>query len=968
MRNLPSRFNPDDCAVMLERVLFLEPSDVCEVRVLAGGRRGTEHAGYFDSSDALLKAVGGLATNPQSGNFFVTLNQVDPELKARAYNRMKARSEELTKDTNILRRRWIFVDIDPVRASGISSSEAQLQAGERVYSQVFDFLVELGFSSESLATMTSGNGFYILVRCDLPNDEESRLLVEKFLKGLGSRFDCPEAHIDTATSNASRVAALCGTIKAKGDNLPDAPHRPVRPFHFPELAESAPLELLQRVAALAPLEEKRPTSFGASATSFTPSSEGFSAPFDMERFIGENAVAVLDTKESGGFQRWYIQCPFCGNGGTDAYLMVQPSGAPGFKCSHNSCKGNHWRELIERTGWKTPKSERPQAATQSRPRPLRERTAEEKEADAERTRESFVGVVGDRVEIESVARQDREILADTWTVLKAANESAPTLFVNQRGETRLFTKDLNGNPYTQPASADWLSHVLRELADWVKLIPKGRGSEKVFERANARFPSWVPRDILNGDTKKTALPYLRAVVGCPVVTSAGELLTKPGYDKASGLYLVAPETRFDPKATPADAQAALDRIMALFADFPFASKGDRANAAGLLLTPFLRHYISGPAPLFVVEAPTPGTGKTLLASALLSISTPGFTFTDGPSERERGASEEWSKHLGAILAESPSAVLLDNLRGMISSGTLEGFLTNPGKLKLRILGKSEMQEVDASGVTMAATGNNALFQHDMTRRSCFIRLDANMERPEDRTTFSISDLLGHVKTHRAELLADVVIILSAWLSAGRPDGSGKKGSFERWAAILSGVLEICGVSEFLSTDSERAAASDPEADTWRGFFQEWGEKYSDPQPSMDGKRRTKSVTAKELTEISVTRKDGHGVEYTQTAPGLAIQHEVVPERSSSKSVGKRLQAARGRVFGGWRLCVGDDPHAKTKVYWLEESAGFAGFAGFNSQATRVNEEKKTDIQCEELQQNPANPANPADLEFEEGSL
>ncbi len=595
----------------------------------------------------------------------------------------------------------------------------------------------------------------------------------------------------------------------------------------------------------------------------------------------------------------------------------------------------------------------------------RERSAEEKEDDAERAKETFVGVAGGRVEIESIARQDREILADTWKVLKAANERVPTIFVNQRGEARLFTEDLNGNPYTQTISSEWLSHVLRELADWVKLIPKGRGTDKTWEVANARFPGWIPRDILSGDTKKAALPYLRAVVGCPVVTAAGDLLTKPGYDKASGLYLVAPETRFDAKATPTDAKEALSRLMALFVDFPFASEGDRANAAALLLTPFLRHYISGPAPLFVVEAPTPGTGKTLLASALLSISTPGFTFTDGPSERERGASEEWSKHLGAILAENPSAILLDNLRGMISSGTLEGFLTNPGKLKLRILGKSEMQEVDASGVTMAATGNNALFQHDMTRRSCFIRLDADMERPEDRTSFSISDLLGHVKAHRAEILADVVTILSVWLSVARPEGSAKKGSFERWAGVLSGVLELCGVSQFLSTDSERAAASDPEADTWRGFFQEWGEKYLDPQPTMDGKRRTKSVTAKELTEISTTRRDDRGAEYTQTAPGLAIQHEVVPERSSSKSVGKRLQAARGRVFGGWRLCVGDDTDKKIKVYWLEESTGFTCFTGFDYQATQVNEVKKTDIQCKELQQNPVKHVNPVKDESDE---
>ncbi len=588
--------------------------------------------------------------------------------------------------------------------------------------------------------------------------------------------------------------------------------------------------------------------------------------------------------------------------------------------------------------------------------------AGQKEADAKRAADGLIAVSGDRVQIDAVGRQDREILIDAWSVLIEANKARPTLFVDNRGEARMVTKDLSGNPYVQGVSVDCLSHVLREIADWVKFTAKGKGENKTLEVSPARFPAWIPRDMLAGQTKKQALPFLRAVVGCPVVTREGELLTAKGYNLASGLYVDAPEVSFSAKASPADAQAALGRLAALVADFPFDSEGDKANALALLLTPFLRHYVDGNVPLFVVEAPTPGTGKTLLASALLSLSTPGFTFTDGPSERERGASEEWSKHLGAILAESPSAVLLDNLRGMISSGTLEGFLTNPKTLKVRILGESKMQEIDASGVTMVATGNNALFQHDMARRSCFIRLDAGMEHPEQRAEFSIPNLLEHIKRHRTELLADVAVVLSAWIMAGRPEGKGRKGSFERWAAVLSGVLEVCGESEFLATDSERAAASDPESDSWRGFFAEWFERYCDPQPSINGNRRTRPVTAKELTEITTTRTDDRGAQYSVSSPGLAIQHEVVPERSSSKGVGKRLQAVRGRVFGGFKLCMGEE-RTNVKTYWLEEVQGLQGLQGlFTGSATC--EDKESSEKCNtrmygELQSNPANPANPA---------
>jgi len=354
------RFNPEDLRLMCQRVLFLEPGDVAEVRVL--GSKGAEYAGYFDNEGDLVREVEKLAKNRTVDALYAVLNQPDPRLIARYHNRMEPRPKTTTTDADILRRRWILVDIDVHRPSGISASDEEREASKVVGRAVRDYLLEKGFESSSLATMTSGNGSYVLVRCDLPNDEESRELVTRFLKALASQFNTDKAHVDQTTFNASRIAALCGTLKGKGDSTDERPHRMVKPSRFPELATPAPVELIRKVAATAPLEigrQARP------AQSTQPS--GFSGPFDMERFITENGVQVLDTHDSAGVKRWYITCPFdAGHTGKDAYLLLQSSGAPGFHCSHNSCAGNHWRELIDRTSWQTPRSAESLARAETR--------------------------------------------------------------------------------------------------------------------------------------------------------------------------------------------------------------------------------------------------------------------------------------------------------------------------------------------------------------------------------------------------------------------------------------------------------------------------------------------------------------------------------------------------------------------------------------------------------------------------
>lgn len=469
------------------------------------------------------------------------------------------------------------------------------------------------------------------------------------------------------------------------------------------------------------------------------------------------------------------------------------------------------------------------------------------------------------------ARQDREVAADAIAAIVAAND--PPMFFSRAGAVVLLARP-SGSARAMPVPKELLAHALRRAADIVSQRTDRRGQVVL---SPARLPEWVAVDLLAGGELAAALPPLRSIVGCPMVTTVGDLLTTPGYDAPSQTYLDAPHVKA-PRSDQAAARSAAVAIMAPFGQFPFQTseegeeEGDRANALALMITPFLRQYIGAPAPLAVVEAPTPGTGKTLLARSLLSVSTPGLRMMSVDT-RERGAEEEMGKALVATLSGAPAAVVLDNLRGSVGSSILESLLTTPdGIVEARLLGSSTNVVLDASVLTMAATGNNAMFGRDMARRCYFIRLDAGVEAPDARGGFEIADLEGHVRAHRCEMLRGVLCILSAWIDAGRPEGSGRKGSFERWASILSGVLEFVGFDGFLSSDAHRADAADPETLAWRGFVSVWAERFAGAP-----------CHARDLV-------------------GLAVDAEIVADSpGASRSLGRKLQSARGRVFGQWRI-------------------------------------------------------------------
>ncbi len=447
-----------------------------------------------------------------------------------------------------------------------------------------------------------------------------------------------------------------------------------------------------------------------------------------------------------------------------------------------------------------------------------------------------------------------------WSLLLASNRT-PWLF-RYAGLPTWVVPDDEGRPVAAALNEDRLRHMLARLAVWVRENAKG-------EVVSAPPPVAVVKSVLA--TPDPGLPVLMGIVNTPVFGRNGKLLTSPGYHPDARL-LYQPAPGFTVPAIPerpTPQQVADARVLIcedLLGDFPFVSPSEMAHAVALLLLGFVRSMIDGPTPLHLIEKPTPGTGATLMVDSIATILT-----GSGASVMTEGRDdEEWRKRVTAKLRQVPSILLIDNLRSKLDSSAVAAALTAPF-WEDRILGASEMARLPIRCVWIA-TGNNPEFSNEMARRLVRIRLDAHVERPWQRGSFRHPDLMTWVRANRAKLVAACLTLCQAWIAAGRPRGQKSIGSYENWAGVIGGILEMAGIDGFLGNLDEMMAAADAEGSAWTAFVTGWWYRYG-----------TADVKAGDLHPIAITSE-----------PPLSLGSG--SDQSQRTRLGKALARMRDRVF------------------------------------------------------------------------
>ena len=275
-------------------------------------------------------------------------NEGDPDLFSRAANRMYTADDGkklTTADKDIVNINWLLIDADAKRPAGISSTDGQHEAAIKMIHDIRDYLLTLGFNSNSILVADSANGGHILVRVNLKPTTENKALIKSCIAALKARFETGIVDIDESVVNFSRVWKIYGTISKKGDFTDERPHRKA---HLLEVPENIVIERIESLQTLAATEPKPETSAPAPKTTYH--SKGNIEPFNVEQWMFNHNIDVVRTEVKNDMTMFVLKvCPFNPehNNSSTAAVFRMANGALAFKCQHNGCMGNDWKQLRE---------------------------------------------------------------------------------------------------------------------------------------------------------------------------------------------------------------------------------------------------------------------------------------------------------------------------------------------------------------------------------------------------------------------------------------------------------------------------------------------------------------------------------------------------------------------------------------------------------------------------------------------
>ena len=484
-------------------------------------------------------------------------------------------------------------------------------------------------------------------------------------------------------------------------------------------------------------------------------------------------------------------------------------------------------------------------------------------------------------QIQVNARPLRDVSGDALAALLERNVP-PTVFVRAGVLTRVLV-DENKQPGAEAMSVAAVKGELERAANFFRRKITADG---VVQDTSCPLPQDYVKDIM-ALPQWVGIPPLAGIVTAPTFAADKTICIEPGYHQATGLYyhqngLVLGDTL----PTPKNVAEAKELIGDLLTDFPFVDDASKAHAVAILLLPFVRPMIAGATPLHLIDAPTEGTGKGLLADVLTIPFAP-----NGPALMTAAKSEEeWSKRITAILTTAKSHILIDNIAGKLASETLAAAVTAPFWTD-RVLGTNDKMVTLPVKNVWLATANNPSLSAELTSRTVRIRLDAKVERPRhQRTGFRHERLREWARENRGRLATAALVLIRNWIEQFALPGTMQMGSFEDYVAVIGGILNAAEIPGFLGNVVEMYDDLDAERDDWVSFCEQWYTAYNG-----------NSVGITELFPIASVYDPQPG---QATISGHDLLSEYLGsgnEKSRKTALGMLLAQHIDRVYGKYRI-------------------------------------------------------------------
>jgi hypothetical protein len=523
-----------------------------------------------------------------------------------------------------------------------------------------------------------------------------------------------------------------------------------------------------------------------------------------------------------------------------------------------------------------------------------------------------------------INRQLPEMVKDALDALMSVESDTPTIFVRANHLIKVTKDKKRRTPIILEMGTSELRSALSRSADYYRLKEKND--------VLIRVPVTPPKDIVESivspeDPSQWPFPVLDAIVSIPVMRPDGTILHTPGYDPQTQLYYqptpdiahcTIPST-----PTQEDARAAAAKLHHVFAEFPYTTQADRANALAAVLTPFIRQTMHDQdhVPIGILDAASPGTGKSMHAS-IISILATGSPMSAFPAP---DSDEEWDKKIFSELLEGNTMICIDNINGVLQSTKLDIVLTNH-IYRGRVLGRSQMVGVE-NRATWLATGNNVKLGGDLPDRCYWIRMVAATSNPEERE-FEIKDLMGYVKAHRVELIEAILTMIRAWYMAGKPKDKSLRPfrTYTHWSHTVGSILHFAGVEGFLTDRKERQSSQDSDRKEWTVFLRAWYNHYGDRAITLKEFKSDCKIENDVFSDKKNAGSDaGSDLFFSLPEDYREIMRE--GKKNFSQVFGKALQARSERRYGDENFYLKREDNTRTNTAAWRVFAGSAGSAG-----------------------------------------
>lgn len=399
-----------------------------------------------------------------------------------------------------------------------------------------------------------------------------------------------------------------------------------------------------------------------------------------------------------------------------------------------------------------------------------------------------------------------------------------------------------------PLSPERFCTDLEDVAvTYISKVVRIEGEEMVIEKPKTMTPTVAKVAMVSNAFIAMLKPLVRVnMVRQPIMRADGRIETlKVGYDDESGILTMPNTVKMSDRAS-LESLSEKDRDLARKAsaavlrhslrEFPFVGEMDLAIQVLALVSFYGSMLMPTNAPRlnFFHKANKHRSGKTLLIKWVISLVMGRTVLQPFPKNEEK-----LHELLNSVAIGGKSYLVLDDIKGFLSSEALNGFITASwwGGRKFH---RQEMFEAQRQAICFLS-GHEVTLSPDLAGRFLECRLhveEADASRHEVKNP--IDDEYLERTSVRSELLNAVNALIILWDLAGRPKGSSERPGFQNWCRIYGGITEFAGFGDPCARRPDDEG-SDPELDDMNAMIRALVETF-------EAGERMKEFTFAELIE------------------------------------------------------------------------------------------------------------------------